>query len=166
MVSIFDKLSMFGVNSHTARALMNNLWPQHDSLETTVTFAGGTPNAIGDFDGSGNPVTLFSVTGTVELVIIAVCETTLTGANATIELGSAINTAALIAQATGTDLDINQIWHDATPDASIELSSVAKRNIVNQDVILTVGTANATAGKIRFMCFWNPMSADGKVEVA
>ncbi len=56
----------------------------------TVTFAGATPNAIGDHDGTGDPVTLYTVTGDVIVKIIAVCTTSLSfDANATIEVGIA-----------------------------------------------------------------------------
>ena len=142
--------------------LKYNGWRQ---AEATVTYAGGTTNAIGDFNGSGNPVTMFTVTGTVEMSIIALCETTLTGGSATIEVGTALSTAGLIAQTTGTDIDINEIWAAAAPASSVELTSVTGRYIVNQDVKLTVGTADATAGVIRFIVKWAPISADGKVEV-
>lgn len=133
-----------------------------------MTFAGGTTNDPGDEDGTGNPATLFTVTGDVILRIIAVCKTNLAGATATLEVGLADNTAVLLAQTTATDIDANDIWHDATPDASIELNSVAPSYIISggQDVIQTVGTANITAGKIVYYCFWRPISDDGLVESA
>ena len=87
----------------------------------TVTFAGGTTNDMGDFDGTGNPYTLFRVTGTVLMKLFAVCTADLAGASATLEIGTALSTAGLIAQTTATNIDNNEIWHDATPDASIEL---------------------------------------------
>jgi len=124
--------------------------------ETAITLASATLGTN----------TIFTVTGTVLIRIIAICETTLTGASATLELGISGNTAKLIAQTTGTDIDAGEIWHDATPDSGIELSSVAVENILTNgsDVILTIGTAAVTAGKIRFIACWYPLSADGKVE--
>ena len=153
-----------GVANQTAKALLNKDWPQYDSQETSVTFAGGTPDAIGDFDGTGNPVTLFTVTGTVELSIIAICEATLTiDATATVEVGTALSTAELIAQTAGDAIDVNEIWHDASPDASVEATSVITRKIVSQDVILTVATANILTGVIGFIVKWAPISSDGNV---
>jgi len=166
MTDLFDALERMGVQNNTLRALMNPDMPQYKSEEITVTFDGGTANAIGDYDGTGNPHTMFTVTGTVELSIIALCETSLVGASATVEIGTALSTAGLIAQTTGTDIDVNDIWHDASPDASIELTSVIKRNLVHQDIILTVATANVTAGVIRFIVRWSPISVDGKVVAA
>ena len=156
-----------GVNAHTARALLNKDWPQYGIQEKTITFAGGTPNAIGDFDGTGNPVTLFTVTGTVELSIIAICTTTLTiDATATAEVGTAITTAGLIALTAGDAIDVNEIWHDASPDASVEATSVITRKVVSDDVILTVATANILTGVIGFIVKWAPISSDGDVVAA
>lgn len=136
--------------------------------EKVITFDGGTANAIGDHDGTGDPFDVFTVTGTVLIRVFAVCETNIAGA-ATLELGIAGSTASLIAQiADATDLDAGNIWHDATPDASIELSSVLEENILanGADVIGTVGTANITAGKVRFIAIWYPLSRGAKVVAA
>ena len=51
--------------------------------EKEITFVGGTPNAIGDFDGTGNPFDIFTVTGTVRMKIYAICTTNLAGAAGT-----------------------------------------------------------------------------------
>ncbi len=154
-----------GVSQNTANSLMNNLWPQWQSLETEVEFSDGT-NENGDYDGTGNPSTLLSITGVVELAIIAVCTEDFAGASATIELGTETNTAGIIAQATATDIDENDIWHDGTPDATVEESTVITRKIVNEDVEFKVGTADISAGTLKLMIFWNPISSDGKVELA
>ena len=132
----------------------------------TVTFAGGTANDIGDFDGTGNPCKLFTVTGTVKMKLFAVCEVDLTGASATVEVGTTASTAALIAQTTATGIDAGEIWHDATPDSSVELSSVATEKIVTADVYQKVATANVTAGKITYHCMWVPISNNGNVVAA
>lgn len=165
-INTFDALEGLGVAKHTANALMNGLWPQYKSLETTVAYVNTPTNANGDFNGTGNPSTIFTVTGTVEVVLIALCTVNFVGASATIEIGTAKNTAGLIAQTTATDIDADEIWHDASPDASIEASSVAVRKIVNQDIIATVGTADITAGTVKYILFWNPISSDGNVTIA
>lgn len=134
--------------------------------EKVVTLAGGTTNDPGDFDGTGNPTTLFTVTGRVLVKFFAVCEVTVTGASGTIEAGTALSTTGLIALTTGTNLAANEIWHDATPDASVELSSILTEKIVSQNIIQTVRTANLTAGRLRYFCLWKPISADGNVVAA
>lgn len=132
-------------------------------VEKVMTFAGGTTNDPGDYDGTGNPATLFTVTGTVLAKVFAVVETDLAGASATVAVGTAKNATGLITTTTATDLDVDEIWHDAIPDASVELSSVATEKIINQNIIQTVATANITSGVIRYFCIWKPISIDGNV---
>lgn len=136
------------------------------TVDKVMTFAGGTANDPGDFDGTGNPATLFYVTGTVKMRILARCTVNLAGAAATLEVGTALSTAGLIAQTTATDIDANEIWHDATPDSSIEATSVLAEKVVSQNVIQTVATANITAGSIRYTCIWFPLSEDAMVVAA
>jgi len=130
---------------------------------TPTAFAGGTTNARGDQNGTGNPLTLFTVTGTVAMKLFAICTADLAGATATLEVGTALSTAGLIAQTTATNIDVNEIWHDATPDSSVELSSVATEKIVSQNIIETVGTADITSGNVYYICSWYPLSPDGNV---
>jgi hypothetical protein len=96
-------------------------------VDKVMTFAGATANDPGDYDGTGNPATLFNVSGTVRMRILAKCLVNLAGANATVEVGTALSTAGLIALTTATDIDANEIWHDATPDASVEATTVHMR---------------------------------------
>lgn len=131
-----------------------------------MTFAGGTTNDPGDFDGTGNPATLFNVTGTVFMKLFAVVDTAPAGASATVAVGTAINTTGLIASTTATNLAIKEIWHDATPDASVELTTVATEKIVNQNVIQTVGTANITSGVLTYICLWRPATTGSSVTPA
>lgn len=141
-----------------------NGWKQ---VEKTITFDGGTTNAIGDHDGTGDPFTIFTVTGTVVVKVVGICTTDLVGAG-TLEVGVVGGTATILAQvADTTSIDAGEIWHDATVDAFVEASSVMTEKIVanGKDIVGTVGTANITAGVIKFICLWKPLSSDGNVEV-
>jgi len=160
-----EKKGSLGVSQNTANLLMNNLWPQWKSLETTVAFTNGE-NENGDESGTGNPSTLLTVTGTVELAIIAVCTVNFAGASATLELGTEITPTGIIPLTTATLLVAEEIWHDASPDASVEVSTVITRKIVNEDVIFTVRTADISAGTLKLFIFWNPISSDGNVVLA
>lgn len=131
-----------------------------------MTFAGGTVNDPGDHDGTGDPATLFTVTGVVAMKIFGHCTVDLAGATATIEVGTAKSTATLIAQTTATDIDVNELWHDATPDNSAEAVTVAPEKYVCQNVIQTVGTANITSGSITYYCQWRPISPNATVVAA
>ena len=101
--------------------------------------------------------------------VVGICKASLTTSDAiTIEVGVSGNTAVLIAKITdATDLITTEIYHDATPDATIEASSVFTEwiNSTGQDVIVTT-TGTVTAGTIAFYCFWYPLSADGNVIAA
>jgi len=134
--------------------------------EKVMTFAGATTNDPGDYDGTGNPATLFTVSGTVLMRILAICEDSLVGNSATIEVGTTLSTPGLIAQTTGTNIDVNEIWHDATPDSSIEATTVLVQKIVSDDVIQTVATANITAGTIRYTAIWFPLTEGASVQAA
>lgn len=136
------------------------------ATEKLMTFAGGTTNDPGDYDGTGNPATLFTVTGTVKLKILAICEETLVGNSATLEVGTATTTAGLIAQTTATAIDVNEIWHDNSPDASVEASTVLTETIVSDDIIQTAATANITDGMIRYIALWYPLSKGAMVVAA
>lgn len=152
----------FTLNDLHYSELYSNGWKL---AEKDIEFDGGTTNAIGDFNGTGDPFTIFNVTGTVVMKIVGICTTSLIGASATVEVGVTGDTAALIDQTTGTNLIANEIWHDATPDSAIEATSVMIENILANglDIIGTVATANITAGGIKFICLWKPLSTDGKV---
>ncbi len=112
------------------------------------------------------PITVFTVAGDVVLKIIGVVKTSLTTTDAiTAELGVSGDTAKIIAQvADATGLTENEIWHDNSPDATIESSSVWNEFIVSngQDVILTT-TGTVTDGDITFYCFWYPLSSGAVV---
>ncbi len=136
----------------------------------TVTFAGATPNAIGDHDGTGDPVTLYTVTGDVIVKIIAVCTTSLSfDANATIEVGIAGGLEIIATtDLTVAGLAAREIWHDATPDSEIELLSVEKDFIITDgnDITLDCDIANVKTGVIAFYCYWTPLSLTGDVVAA
>jgi len=139
-------------------------------VQKSITFDGGTTNAIGDYDGTGNPFSIFSVTGDVIAKVLAVCTTNLAGGSATLSVGvvGTSQSAKIIAVTTATDITAGEIWHDATPDSFVEASSVMAENVIanGANIIGTVGTANITSGVMKFICLWKPLSSNGGVEAA
>lgn len=132
----------------------------------TVTFTGAAGlGAIGT-------INLFTVTGTIRAKLTAFCTTNLgeegDPGGATVEVGIAGNTAGLIAQTAALDVDAGDLWHDNSPDASLELASVAKEFILTNgvDIILTVATDEVTAGVITFCLEYFALSTDGYAEAA
>jgi len=133
---------------------------------------GGDEVAVGNYNftddtGAQAAYTIFTVTGDVLLTVIGICDVACEGATATIEVGVSGNTAALIAQTTATTLIANEIWHDSTPTTTLEkniITEAAQAVIAGgQHVIMTIGTANLTAGDIDFYAIWRPLSSDGNV---
>jgi hypothetical protein len=133
---------------------------------------GAWRRAIGNWNftddgGTQKAYTIFTVTGNVYLYgIFGVCKASLTGASATVELGIAGSTAALIAKTTATNLLITTSWQDATPTANPAAVILLAHSFVvtaGADVILTIDTANVTAGEIDFYTFWLPLSNDGAI---
>ena len=133
--------------------------------EKLVTFAGATSNAWGDKDGSLAAGAIFTVTGTVRVRIVAVCETLLTGAGK-LEVGVTGLTAGLIAQiASAESIDAGEVWFGAdAPELITAITNAPEKIIPNGlDLILTQSTADITAGAIRFLVSWYPISKNGKV---
>lgn len=131
-----------------------------NALEKSITYIAASTGAVGS-------TTLCNVTGTVALSIFGICEITNTiTAGATIEVGTAISTAGLIALTAGDAIAVNEIWHDATPDSSIELTSVISHKIVTSDIIQKITTNTITAGVMTYYIRWAPISQDGNVVIA
>ncbi len=129
-------------------------------LEKSVTMAAATTGAV-----ASTP--LLTITGVVGITMFAVVQTNLTsGGSATIEVGTATNTAGLLPQVAFNSPTATEIWHDATPDATIELASVIAPKIVSESVIYKIATATITGGIIKFFISWYPISSDGNVALA
>lgn len=153
-----NAMDNLGVAKHTANKLINDFWPQYKSLETSITFAASTTGAVAVHD-------LFTVTGVVEIALIAVCTTAVTGSG-TIQVGTALDTDALIAATTGSSITKLDIWHDAAPDNSVEVSTVITRRICAENIDYKITSNTLTAGVIQFVLYWTPISANGNVVVA
>lgn len=127
-------------------------------LKSTWTFVTTTTGATGAH-------TLFTVTGTVLVNVFGICDTSLTGA-ATFEVGTANNTAAIVAQiANATTLDDGDVYVDA--DTAAEVAALPSVKVINDgaDIILTIGSTAVTAGVVDFYCLWRPLSSGSSVTV-
>ena len=144
---------------------LNNLCDRLNSvvldnkLSKTITFVGTTTGAI-------TTHALATVTGVVAVQLFAICSVDVASAGGTVEVGTADTTAGLIAQTTATEIDAYDIWHDNSPDASIELTSVLTHKIVSRNVGYKIAGATLTAGAVTFYLMWTPISADGNVVMA
>lgn len=119
------------------------------------------------FSNDTGTVTLFTVTGDVIVRLLPICKTNVASAAAgNIELGVSADVDAMIASTVATEIDANEIWIDASPDASIEAESTSRDYVISNgdDIILTL-SAQIDSGAITFYCFWIPLS-DGASVVA
>ena len=125
-----------------------------------VEFETDTPvGAIGEID-------LFTVTGGVLTLVLAVCTENL-ASGGTVEVGTTANPATIIAQTAGANIDIGEIWVDATPNV-LECWTTAFGCMIGDgaDIVLTVRTDPVTDGTLVFTCFWTPLTDDGNVYAA
>ena len=141
------------------------IWTNGIVAIKSMTLDGGTVNDPGDQNGTGNPATLYTVTGDVAVRVFATCSTLLAGDTATLEVGITGNTAVLLAQTTATDIDAAEVWIDTSPGT---VQALPGQQVLTSgtDIIQTVGTADITSGVLAYYCLWTPLSSDGDVVAA
>jgi hypothetical protein len=129
-------------------------------VRKSITFDGTAGKGL-----AGSPVPLYTVTGSVWVLVVGYCTADLTVSDgATIEVGISGVTAALIAQTTASLIDNGEIWFDNSPAAIEPQTSLGGAFVAGgADIIGTVATANVTGGTLNFACFWTPLSTDGNV---
>ena len=125
-----------------------------------------TFTALGD--GAVGSHALFTVTGAVRCRVMAFCTTNVEiQAGATLEAGIVGATTTFMALTAGDAIDVGNIWHDATPDASIELDSVYTWRLLNgTDITYDVKTDTLDSGVIDFVVEWEAITATGNVVAA
>jgi len=129
-------------------------------VQKSITYVAATTGATGS-------TTLATVTGVVAVQVFAIVDTTLTiTPTSTIEVGTATSTAGLLPQVASDALDVSEIWHDATPDATIELTSVLTKKIISENIVQKITTETITGGAMTYYILWAPISRDGNVVVA
>lgn len=147
------------------------IWTDGIITKRTITFTGGTTDAWGDDGGALDGAAIFTVTGLVFCKVIAVCTTLLTGDTATIEVGITGDTAIFMPTETATQIDADQIWFNDAGNAAYGIigeeaaaaDNLPEYALYGNDIILTVKTANVTAGVIDFYCIWRPISDNGSI---
>lgn len=123
-------------------------------------FAGGTANAHGNDAGTDDPHTVFTVTGDVIIRDFwGVCNTTLTGATATVSVGVTGNTAGILALETATEILDGNIYVSATQAVGVAPTAQSGAPIALNDgfdILEYVATASITGGQIDYYCIWAP----------
>ncbi len=132
-------------------------------------FDGGTTNSHGDLGGTNDPYTIFTVTGTIMVrAIWGICNTTLTGATATISVGVVGGVAGLIALETGTEIVAGGIYVSATEVVGVGLTADTGGvfAINSLDIDEEPLTANVTGGQIDYYVIWAPAEDGAKLTSA
>lgn len=154
------------------QAILNDVWDESrhllrvDSsggfltLAKVMTFAGGTTNDPGDFDGSGTPWTLWTASGELLVAIIALCRTTLTGASGTFAAGISGATNRFIPVTTATTISAGAtVDHTGLVAAGTAPLITPNQAVSNGQVIIgTTATADITAGVLAFYAFYKPLT--------
>ena len=122
-----------------------------------ITWAALTTGAVGTHP-------LATVTGVVAVTCFAKVITDVAGLG-TVEVGTALSTAGLLAQVAGTTLDADELWHDATPDSSLELDSILTKKIISQNIGVKITTDTLSGGTMNFYISWYPISSDGNLVI-
>lgn len=126
--------------------------------EKTIAFDGASGN------GAVGSVALFTVTGTVVVMIIGACtESLASGGGGTIEVGVSGFTNGSLGNRTATNIDAGHVW--VNDDLNF-MGNIANHRATQRNIIATIGTGDITDGTITFYCFWYPLSADGNVVAA
>ena len=124
------------------------------------------------FDTADNPVTIFTVTGDVLVQVFGVVQATAltsAGGTGTLSIGTAEVVAGIIAASTvnGTQFATTDVWVDSTPAHDIEAMSNNWYAIGGgANIIVTIATANITAGAMEMYCLWRPLSSNALVVAA
>ena len=145
---------------------MSNLSLPGNVISTTITFDGSTGTGeVGDYDSSSNPLTIANVTGVVGINVVGLCISTVTGTAAGLKVGVDSSDAALLALASATDIDPEEFWYSGGQASVSSATDFGATKIIHEDVLLECTSANVSGGSIKFLIFWEPISADANVTV-
>lgn len=126
---------------------------EHKVLRKRITFDGTAGG------GAQGTVIVATLTGCVFISkFISRCAVDLIGTSATVEVGVSGTTNGLIAQTTATNIDVGEIWTDSGPS---NFEAPISDKVIDDNIIITVGTADVTAGVLDFFILYYPVTTDG-----
>lgn len=155
---VVERLKVVGPQAST------NVLAWRIAKKAASAYTGATANTHGDHDGTADPYTIFSVSGTVAIQdFFGVVKTAVVSASdtGTLEVGTAGNTAKLLAQTTagsGT-MAAGDVLTDAGSEAGVDVNAFSggKHYVYNLPIIETLATNNFNSGQIDWYCVWAPM---------
>jgi len=164
----FDSVSVVGAANDTETSSLHGKigtdTEMADQSLFDMTRGGEWRLAISGVLAAPSSLVVGTVTGLVEAQFVGVVTAAITGTLAeTLTLTADVTT--LIAATTATDLALDEIWHDATPDAKVELSSVLETYLISgQDIVLDQSGVDAwDTGGLDIIMRWRPVGRTGKI---
>ncbi len=129
------------------------------------------------FDGSaghgaaGETITLFTVTGTVQMILVAKCtEAFVGGVSATLAVGlTGLTTIVLIAQTLVTAFVAGKLWGNATGGNSLYSQTDfpnLMHSIIAHNITTSVLATAITQGTMEYDVLWRPVSAGATLVAA
>lgn len=121
------------------------------------------------FGTADSPVTLFTVTGDVQVKVWAAVQGTAVASalnTATLSIGTVEAPQGIIVDSTvnGTQFAVTDVWVDASPAQDVE--ALPDNWFIlggGANIILTIGVEDITAGALEVYCLWSPLSSNGNV---
>jgi len=113
--------------------------------------------------GTAGATDIFDVTGGCEVIVFGLVTTAVnkSAGAVTLEVGTALSTAALIAQLADADnLAEDEVY---AGNAAIDVAARPSPSIINETTIIQTTGANCSAGEITYYCLWKPITSDGEV---
>ena len=103
--------------------------------------------------------TVFTISGLVHARMLAYCTSGLTAtAGANLMFGVSGNSSALILSTSASGLVLNDLWLTVNTSTNHAYSSMIDRLLSNRSVGYFLTGAPVTAGTIKFLAFWEPIS--------
>ena len=136
-----------------------NLYGQYLATSELFEFSTLTMGAVGQH-------TIFTVTGQVHVCLVAYCSEDLTGATATISVGSATVVAGLQPLTTATTIATGHVWAFDNGSSDCEAQASMGGGWTSVDITYDVLTQPIDDGELTWYCFWTPVSDDATVVAA
>lgn len=140
-------------------AFSNDVNNEEQYLCKTVDLSNADANTIGTHE-------VFTVTGAVQMKVLAECTTDVVGSANTITMSFGDETAASgwIAGTSGEAIDAGEFWFSTTPAKGATTASAKLDRVVSgNDIGYEIATAKASTGIIKFHCWYTPLNNTGAV---
>lgn len=125
-------------------------------LSTNAAAGAATVSGAALSGGLDPYIPLITNTGAALVSVLALCTEDLAGATATLEIGSAADTDALVAATTATDIDNNEFWYSNAPAISLATSAIPSK-VIAGNIGVTGKVANVSNGTLKFFIWVRPL---------